>query len=351
MKIQIITLHSIYNPGSVFQAYALQLYLLKEGYSAEIIDYRPAYSTVGKNKIKGYLRKVLFYKNQKILKRKYEDFINTRMILTKRYSSYRSLSINPPSGDVYVTGSDQLWNMDYDCGRDLSFYLKFVPNSKKIAYSTSIGKNYLPKDELEIISDRIIDFSAISVREESAAKLLSSKMRRNVSWVCDPVFLLSAEDYLPMVKRIVDEKYVVVYLADNSDLLDAIVQNIKEKTNYKIVLIGGNRTRCYCDKHMKDMGPYDFLSMIVYAEIIISSSFHATAFSLIFNKKFGAILPPKNGERIESLLNLCNLTNRIIRKNEDISRLYSPINYSEVNNALDEFIYKSKKILINSIEE
>ena len=72
MKLKIVTLHSIYNPGSVFQAYALQHYLLKEGYDVEIIDYRPPYGTIGKNKIKGYLRKILFFKNEIKVKRKYE---------------------------------------------------------------------------------------------------------------------------------------------------------------------------------------------------------------------------------------------------------------------------------------
>lgn len=352
MKLKIITLHSIYNPGSVFQAYALQHYLLKEGYDVEIIDYRPPYSTIGKNKVKGYLRKILFFKNEIKIKRKYEEFIKETMFLTgSRYYSFNELAKVDFDVDVCIAGSDQLWNMDYDCGRDLSYYLEFVGGKKKISYATSIGKKIIPNDELNLIASRIQDFSMVSVREESNSYVLSDKLQRKVSWVCDPVFLLSANDYKGMTSRLIKEKYVVVYLSDKSDLLNYVVNDIKVKTGFKIILIGGNRTRCVCDRHMKDVGPYDFLSLILYAEIVISSSFHATAFSLIFNKKFGAILPKKNGERIESILNLCRLTNHIISNESDVAVVYENIDYSEVNKKLEKFITTSKNILLQGIQD
>lgn len=351
MKLKIITLHSIYNPGSVFQAYALQHYLLKEGYDVEIIDYRPPYGTIGKNKIKGYLRKMLFFKNEIKVKRKYEKFINDTMFLTaSSYHSFNDLVKFDFNADVYITGSDQLWNMDYDCGRDLSYYLEFVDGKKKISYATSIGKKIIPNDELNLIASRIQDFSMISVREESNSYVLSDKLQRKVSWVCDPVFLLSADDYKGMTSRQIKGKYVVVYLSEKSDLLNCIVNDVKNKTEFEVVLIGGNRTRCVCDRHIKDLGPYDFLSLILHAEIVISSSFHATAFSLIFNKKFGVILPKKNGERIESMLNLCRLTNHIISNESDIVVIYEKINYSEINKELEKFISISKNILLQGIQ-
>ncbi len=352
MKLSIITLHSIYNPGSVFQAFALQKYLLSEGYDVEIIDYRPSYSTIGKNKLKGYLRKILFFKNQYILKQKYEEFINSTMILTnKRYHTFRELEQNPPIADVYMSGSDQLWNMDYDCGRDLSYYLGFVEkNKKKIAYSTSIGKKNIPSEEMNLIISRVKDFSSISLREESSCEQLAVRLNKEIAWVCDPVFLISVEVYRKMITRIIKEKYITVYLSDKGDLLNAVINDIRKKTDYKVILIGGNRTRCSCDRHVKDMGPYDFLSLIYYSEIVVSSSFHATAFSLIFNKKFGVILPPKNGERIESILNLCGLKSHLIGSINDISIIYEDVDYSKINIALTDFVDKSKSVLRNSIE-
>lgn len=346
MKIELITLHSIYNPGSALQAYGLQQYLTQMGHDTEIIDYRPYYSTIGKNKIKGILRKILYFRNEHSVKEKYELFMCSKMKLTaKRYVSLRDLQSNCPSADVYITGSDQLWNMSYDCGKDDSYYLAFTTSGKKISYATSVGKKEIPQDEINYILTKIKDFHSISVRENSTSKVLSAQLKREVSWVCDPVFLLSSSEYEKMTKRLVSEPYVVVYLSAESELLNQVVSDIKKKLGCKVVLMGGNRTRCQCDLHIKDVGPEEFLSLIRYAEIVISSSFHATAFSHIFHKKFGAILPKGNGERIESLLSLSGLENRIINSVDDIGNIYSDIDYDNIQMHIDEFVISSKKYL------
>jgi len=351
MKLKIITLHSIYNPGSAWQAYSLQEFLAKNGHDVEIIDYRPYYSTIGKNKLKGVIRKVLFFKNEKKLKEKYESFINSYIFLTsKRYKSFSALSEANLEADVFISGSDQLWNMDYDCGNDESYYLAFTKNKRKIAYATSIGKKKIPEEELKTIVNKITGFEMISVREKSTSEILSAKMNRNVHWVCDPVFLLDVDTYKNMTKPLISESYAVVYLSAESSLLDSIVQNIKETLGCKIVLMGGNRSRCECDIHIKDLGPIDFISLIENAEIVISSSFHATAFSHIFHKKFGVILPSNNGERLESLLELSGLSNRIIEKESDINRIYKEINYADIDIAIDEFVNKSKVLLLNLLK-
>lgn len=350
MKVDIITLHSIYNPGSALQAYGLLKYLLQEKYDAEIIDYRPYYSTIGKNKLKGIARKVIYFKNERILGKKYENFMLQRMKLTdKRYSSYKELRKLTPKADVYIAGSDQLWNMSYDCGRDDSYYLTFVKDGRKISYATSIGKKTIPQNEKDAIVSKIKDFNNVSVREKSTSKEFSELMKKGVKWVCDPVFLLPVEEYESMSKRLIADIYAVVYLSDESDLLDDIVENIRNTLGCKIVLMGGNRTRCKCDIHIKDIGPEDFLSLIRYAEIIISSSFHATAFSHIFHKKFGVILPIGNGERIESLLTLSGLSNRIINNVSDIPNIYLDISWKSIDERIGTFVDESKAYLIEAI--
>lgn len=350
MKIGMITLHSIYNPGSSFQAYGLQRFLAENGHEIEIIDYRPDYSTVGKDKLKGIVRKILFHRNEKKVKEKFESFINERMLLSaKRYGSYQELEKNPPVSDLYISGSDQLWNMYYDCGRDDAYYLTFAKGGKKISYATSLGKKTVPAEELQHIAERIQDFSMLSVREKSSSELLEKKLNRPVHWVCDPVFLLPVEVYQSMTSHPDQGRYAVVYLSEESDLLNQVVADIKAKLNCKIILMGGNRTRCACDEHIKDLGPYDFLSMIEHAEIVISSSFHATAFSHIFHKKFGVILPENNGERIRSLLGLSGLNNHILELATDIPAIYEEIDYDEVDERLTPFIKQSKETLLNAI--
>lgn len=350
MKIDLITLHSIYNPGSALQAYGLQKYLLQNGYDTEIIDYRPYYSTIGKNKIKGIARKILYFRNEIIIKKKYEDFMSKNMILTKkRYTSYRELEQKCPSADVYIAGSDQLWNMSYDCGRDNSYYLEFVKTGRRISYATSVGKKHIPQDEILAISKRIEGFHSISVREKSTSEVFSKLLDRDIKWVCDPVFLLPVSEYEKMTRRLIEAPYAVVYLSAESELLNSVVRDIKSTLGCKIVLMGGNRTRCECDIHLKDIGPEDFLSLIKYAEIVISSSFHATAFSHIFHKKFGVILPNGNGERIESLLELSGLSNHIIKNKEDITNIYSDIDFASIDDHIDSFVNESKDYLVSAL--
>ena len=350
MKIYIITLHSIYNPGSALQAFGLQRFLESNGYDTEIIDYRPSYSTIGRNKIKGYLRKVLFYKNERKVKQKYESFMDCEMKLSlNTYTSFDQLKQNYNDDGIFIAGSDQLWNADYDCGRDPAYYLDFTDSEKKMSYATSIGKKHISNDEINRIVKSIAHFRTVSVREKSTSEILASELGRDVFWVCDPVFLLDRIEYSKMTRDIEKEKYALVYLSSESRILDAVVEDIKKKTGYKIILIGGNRTRCACDEHIKDLGPYDFLSLIKNSELVISSSFHATAFSHIFHKKFGAILPNANGERIESLLALTGLSSHIIKYIDGIPVIYDNINYSSVDASLDEFICDSKKILLNGI--
>lgn len=348
--IDIITLHSIYNPGSALQAYALQKFLIESGHKTEIIDYRPYYSTLGKNKLKGMLRKVLFFTNEKELKKKYNSFIDEKMVLTRKcYRSYRALKNHPPLADYYVSGSDQLWNLNYDCGKDDAYYLCFADSGIKLAYSTSIGKKEVPENELNFICKRAKDYKLIALREKSNQLLLQEKLQRQVHWVCDPVFLLAKDKYTEMIKPCHDKKYAVVYLSAESELLDQCIRDVKDKTSLDVILIGGNRTRCECDKHIKNIGPEDFLSYLYYSEFIICSSFHATAFAHIFHKKFGVILPSGNGERMESLLELSGLDNRIIKTANNIKEIYADIDYESVDKKILPFVEGSKRILLGAL--
>lgn len=352
MVIKIITLHSIYNPGSALQAYALQAFLASEGYEVQIIDYRPWYSVVGKNKLKGYIRNIVYFSTNKKLREKYGAFMCEHMTLTDTiYKNEEEIRTNPPAADVYVAGSDQLWNMDYDCGRDDVYYLTFVKDGSKVAYATSIGKKEIPEEEVQTICSKIKDYEFLSVREKSNALLLEKKLGRKVSWVCDPVFLLPADNYEKMTKRLCAEKYAVVYLSAQSQLLDKIVEDIKNRTGYKVILLGGNVKRCKCDEHIKALGPYDFLSYIRYAELVVSSSFHATAFCHIFHKRFGVLLPPRNAERIISLLGLSKLEKHVIRDEQGIGVLYEQIDFTEADGKLKSFIDDSKQDLRNAIAE
>lgn len=348
--ISIITLHDICNPGSVYQAYALNKFIRDCGYDCNVIDYVPSYSYVGNRKIRGIVKNILFGRIQKRIKQKYKNFISKNIKLTeKKYCKYVELLKNQPKADLYIAGSDQLWNRAYDCGNDEAFYLSFIQNTAKISYATSLGKKDVSKEDLSFISERIRDYKYLSVREKSGCSMLEEFLGRPVQWVCDPVFLLNKEEYEKFATPRMEEKYIVIYLSAASRLLESVIVYAKLQ-GYKVVLLGGNITRCSCDIHIKDMGPEDFISYLIYADVIISSSFHATAFSHIFEKKFGVILPQGNGERIESLLSLSSLQNQVIKSDLDIANAFKEIDYSNALDRLSPFIESSKVYLTDAIK-
>ena len=350
MEIKIITLHSLFNSGSVLQAFALQMFLSKEN-QVEIIDYRPAYSRHRGSRIKDILRNLLFFRLRMSEMRKFYAFMNKYMNLTKTFYNYKSLSKANLKADLFVAGSDQLWNTDYPCGNDNAFYLDFVQNVKKISYSTSVGKKVIDEKNLNKIKAFAYGFSSIAVREKDTAIQLTEKLGREVSWVCDPVFLLNRDVYESMIeqKSKFNKPYAFVYLSPKSPILDALVAYFRSK-GLMIVLGGGfNSNRCDCDVHIKDMGPLDFLNCIKYAEVVVSTSFHATAFCHIFHKEFVSILPPKNGERIVSLLEQTSLINRCVCDDMDLKTVQKSINWECVDEKLDEYVQISKDYLKKTI--
>ena len=218
-----------------------------------------------------------------------------------------------------------------------------------MSYATSLGKREICDADLEFVSERIKAFDFLSVREQSSCSMLEPRIDKQVKWVCDPVFLLDAEKYLKFAKPMIEDKYIVIYLSMGTELLEQVITKIKETTGYKVILLGGSYTRCSCDLHIKDMGPEDFISLIYYSEAVLSSSFHATAFSHILHKRFAAILPPKNGERIESLLSLSGLSDHVINTADDFSVLFEDIDFCEVDKRIEPFVAESKSFLLESV--
>lgn len=342
MKIQIITIHKINNFGSVFQAYGLCEYLNRNGYNAETIDYMPSYfrKSALKSRLLGYLN----YSALQSRRKKFDTFVRENIPLTKHeYLSLEELNQNPPEADVYIAGGDQLWNNHYPCGNDDAFKLTFC-KGKKISFGTSLGRDNFSKEDLLSLKEKIHDFEKISVRETSSVSMLAS-VGLDSEWVCDPVLLLTREDYSRFVSdRPLKEKYAFVYLVPASELLDKAVRFLSEK-GYKIVLCSGMRKKCYCDVFRKDLGPDEVLSYIANADFVLSASFHATLFSILFEKEFATLLPNKNtNARIEDLLTWTSLKDRIVRDELTEKILVKP-NFGSANEAIQN-LKKSSEIYL-----
>lgn len=360
MQIKTITCHDVYNHGASLQAYALQTYLESMGHSAEIIDYKPDYLSghyrlwTVDNPIfdKPFIKQL--YLLAKLperlisLKRKslFDEFTTKYLKLTShRYNSNEELKENPPQADVYIAGSDQIWNTLFQNGRDSAFYLDFAPKiSKRISYAASFATEDIDKAYIPFVKKMLQNFDKISVRERCALPLLSSLGRADGVAVCDPVFLLNRkhwEGLLPKGQK--TGRYLLVYDTEKSDIVKSVAQRIAKAKKLKIYNVSAFRIG-YADQDLWASSPLDFVQLIRDAEYVVSNSFHATAFSMIFERNFCVINRSEHiNERMKGLLMNYMLDDRLVTDYSD--SLLIDINFSEVLLSLQEDIDQSKHYL------
>lgn len=346
-KIAVITLHYIRNYGSVLQTYATQKKLELMGHKVEIIDYvRPNAEEdamlkdgleskhFGKNVLKSVayvaLKKIENIKRNKVC----VNFLAQNVSLTRRYKDYDDLKKNPPVADVYCTGSDQTWNSEYNGGVLPAYYLEFAPDGKKrVGYAVSIGMNSIKEDERAEMSNYVHKYSAISVRENRAKELLEELGYKNVEHILDPTLVLNKEEWSDMIApRMIREKYIIIYRLNPNLEMERFAKELSEKTGCKIVRMS------YYLNHLKEQGKMiytptvnQFLSLINYADYVITDSFHCTAFSLNFNKEFFIFYPGKYNSRLQSVLELTGTEHRVMND----KKKYEPIDFTKVNDVLE----------------
>ncbi len=350
LKIRIITIHSIPNFGSVFQSYALCEYLKSQGYTdVEIIDYNPAYYK--SRSLRAFAGKLLNFGSYLRRTHKFRKFATQNLPLSSvLFRDVEELKKYDFSADVYVAGGDQLWNVYHTCGNDDAYKLTWV-YGKKISYATSLGQTDFTAEQIKKLAEKISDFSAVSVRESTSVEMLQ-KAGVQATHCVDPVYLLPSSAYERFIKPINEPPYLLVYLVTPSELLEKTIEVISKKYGLKVILCSGFSKKCACDEFLKDLGPDEILSYIYNSEIVLSSSFHATSFSLIFRKQFFTILPDSHtNERIVDLLSQRDLKQRIITDEEQLYNVCDKkIDYSALK-SYDDMIEASKEYLKGALRD
>ena len=370
MIIKTITCHNVYNYGASLQAYALQHYLESLGNEVEIIDfqpwfhqdrYNPFYMTKGRKlydicKACPPLKYVLVpLKEHRRLrdmittwgrKKAFDKFTSEYLHLTRRYETSDELRNDPPKADVYVAGSDQIWNTESNNGKEPGYYLDFG-TAKKISYAASFAISRINEKWKPFVKQQLSHFAHISVREKTGLKILEDLGFKDARQVMDPVFLLDRAEWSSLAKEskdygLKDKGYILVYDFLYDERIEALTKKIAKQKRLPIVSVNDFKPLPYADKNINDAGPLEFLSLIEHADTVVCSSFHATAFSLIFQKPF-YVFPLKNqnnSSRMEDLLSTINLTERFLSKDS-----INDFDYKEVNSILASEIIISKNIL------
>lgn len=352
MKIGIISIHALRNNfGSVLQSYALYRFLKEHGHKVMIINYMPQYFRTAAGlwgKIKLLLTNLCFFHSYIKRKKRFDEFILSSS-MTKEYMDFDELKSNPPQADCYIAGSDQLWNPTFPCGRDDAFYLSFTDSCNKMAYSTSIGTASLCDSDYDRIVKKISGFKYVSVREKLSCEKLIQHGRTDTRHVCDPVFLLTKEQYRALYAFKPREKYIFVYAVEKDEKLEKVVNILADKFKCKIITVGGfkRKSRGYFPRWI---GPKEFLGFLDNAEFVVVSSFHGTAFSLIFEKQFVVVPPRQNSLRLASILDIAGLQDRMVLDSVEIDDiLQRSINYNIVTQRLTKHIEDSKEFLLTSL--
>jgi len=300
MKICIITCQNAYNYGARLQVYALSHSLQQRGHEVEVIDYRPEYMR-GDVKIwfwpgasiKQWGKLLLQLPARLRVKRRqpyFDHFSKMYIPLTKRiYWTIDELRANAPQADLYIAGSDQIWNTDFPNGTDPGYYLDFGDKAiRRISYAASFATEDIRPESRAFVQRNLARFDAISVREHSALAILDA-LGFTGTEVLDPVFLLSKEAWQNIADDIgKGEKYVLVYDFMSSPSIRREAERIAKEKNLKIYSIGHKRMR-YCNKNYIYATPQTFLALIRNASHVVSNSFHGTAFAMLFGVPYSIV--------------------------------------------------------------
>ncbi len=371
----IITMHSVLNYGSVLQAYATLHCIEKLGYQAEIIDYRfpteyhKSLAKFHKKKevkdslwrlhFNGFCSRILGVSQaEKLLK--FDTFCKHYLKRSQPYYTKEQLQQSSPLYDIYVTGSDQVWNPNYT-GDDTSFLLEWVPNDKrKIAYAASFGIKTLPDRYKPCYKKLLNRYAYISSRESSI--ILQELTGKPSKVTLDPTFLLGKAEWNKIIpeKQIVKGRYILCYLLrytfDPFPYADQVISFARKSTGMKVVFIGPEAS--YIIKGYKvlpNCGPLEFLNLFYYASYVITSSFHGTSFAINFRKDFISIIDEHNSEdnRQVSLIKTLGINKEcLIRKNTMLCKNELPhIDYSLYNNTIDGAVKWSMEFLKEALSD
>lgn len=352
--IGILTYHSAHNYGAALQTFALFYYIKSEGKNVEIINYIPDYfeqayaNGLKNNSISNVLKNLKHLKNIQMRQSqvyKFEDFKSRYLEI----SSNIIKNFDFLSDDAYekiIFGSDQIWNNNINFN-DSSYFGKGLIDTKTkcYAYAASVGTNILNDFQSENLKKYTSKFEKIGLRELTFMPEVKDLTHKEVRWTLDPVFLLPKETWKSILKLKKEntKKYILLYELKGDKELEQYCKRYAKEHNLKVVNIHPTcNWKSSVRKQVSNIGPIDFVRLIENAELICTDSFHGTAFSIIFEKRYIASTRYVEDSRINSIITLTGVEKRKII---DTELLQFDFSVSRGKNLLDEQIKKSKMFL------
>ncbi|MDY6294525.1 MAG: polysaccharide pyruvyl transferase family protein [Bacteroidales bacterium] len=351
MKIALLTIWHIGNYGAEMQAYATVKALNELGHEVCLIDLRltDALHPTLKIKIAGQISMHSKWSS------KLNSFWKEFMPGSIRYTSLEQLKSNPPQADIYLIGSDQVWNPVLTESLSKAYFLDFGSNeTRRISYASSFGVSEF-EDSPKFIEDYgplLERLNCVSCREKTGVELLKRYFNIDAVNVLDPTLLHT--DYCEITGKLSEEETLVFYpissdVAQVEEMLRqlAIKLNLKYiNANYKKMLFGSIK--------WDGLSVNEWLRTIGQAKFVMTPSFHGVAFSIIFHRQFIVVgTNAKRSSRIIDLLEVLGLSDRIY-PSVDEALADKPwekiIDYSQVDAKLSTLREASWEYLSNSLK-
>lgn len=339
MKIGIYTFHTPHNVGAMLQAYALGHVLKGMGAEIEFVYLYTRESELAdhhktrKNLVRSVLRSayMLFHPQIKRMERKFDTF-HELMPVSCRFYTKEEYESNPIQYDIHLVGSDQIWNLQKGYDYSSFYFLGYLPtDAVRMSYASSFGTTEIVKD-LDKVATALSKFTHLSVREDSAVQLIESITDQECEQVLDPTLLLDSHSWNSIIenKPIIKGKYIFFYGVNEDENTWHIIKKAKDILGLPIVGYPGLlRPKYHFDKYYIEGGPLEFLNLLKYSELVITSSFHGLAFSINFEKKFMLVRYGERMERMTSLIKVVGAENYIATKADDVEKI---LNYENENN-------------------
>lgn len=372
-KIAIMTFSRAHNYGSILQAYALQKYIT-ENYDCEcdIIDFSnqnqtEMYSVFKKNNsIKNIIKNIIGFCFYPIMNREFNDFenfINKNLKFSKKqYKNSNEMDELNEIYDIFISGSDQVWNIKCRDADD-AYFLNYVHDKKKIAYAPSFGAQDINtcSNEPEKYKKYLNDFDCLSIRENNGKKWIKNLIGKEVPVLIDPTMFYKKEEwYNLMSEPFIKKPYILYYSFHFTQEVNKAVKKISRKLGLPVVILSAhawiyNTCSLYGFSLAKHSSPAEFLRLINDATIVLSNSFHGTVFSAIYEKNFwflyGSIQDPTD-DRALTLVKQIGIEDRILKLEEiDNCNFNVMPNYEEVDKKLNNLRKDAFDYLNRSIEK
>lgn len=340
MKVGILTYHDGINHGAYLQMYALYRVIERLGFEPEIINYKSYNHWKWEYKCFLWTKNPrLFYDNLiKIIK-----FKRKQRLLQQSKFTFNANAI--PNYDKVVIGSDEIWNFVVNHSSEVYFGVGLNANLK-IAYAPSFGS---VKNDA-IISSNLLDgikrIDYLSVRDKNSLNIMERNFPdRHCEKVVDPTFLFDfvREEITPVYSN-----YILIYTTGIAEDIQKKIIKFARANNKKLIAIGYKTP--WCDINKISIDPFEWLGFFKNADMVITTMFHGTIFSIKYEKEFCTILEPYRINKIKDMLEELELKNRLYCEECEFEKVFSDrIDYEKVNLILNNEIKKSEAFLRASL--